>query len=379
MNVRALSHDLKEAVKWIKPGRPKGTVLPVLSNVLLEAGNHGVRMSLTDLELTVSALAGAKVSKAGATTVPFKEFERVIRSLSDGEIVRLKSERKTHTDTDYHGKERKRVSETCLLTCGSTEVTFKAIVADEFPRFKTVRGVTFKDVAGLPEACYLIRHAIANDHSRIGLTYAELLKGELAAADGFRLATVALPNIHDKRPIYVHKELAEFLSRQKEEPTKMVVGFKQKQMIIWFGDNFAYAPMYDGRYPDWKQIIPKSHTWEIRVPYKPFKKAAKLLKRLAPAAKILRFEHNRGRLTLLASEAETFEATHQIEAEVSEKPKEPFALNVQYLLDDLKARHRALGKDDYVVIQGNSSGAPVTITDFHSGLYGLIMPMHLSK
>ena len=376
MRAKALSHNLKEAVAWIKPGKAKGVVaLPVLNNVLVEAKHQGIRLTLTDLELAVSALAGGKISKVGATTIPFKEFERLVKSLPDGEVVHLKIERTERGK----GKEDRWIDERCILTCGSLSVTFKTISANEFPTIKPVRGVTFEGVADLPQVCGLMLHAIEKEyHSRPALGYGQLLNGQLAAADGFRLAVVDVPSLQDKRPIYLHRELAEFLARQKEEPTKMVVGFKQEQMAVWFRDNVATASMYDGNYPDWKQIIPQSHTWEIRLPYGALKKATKLLKQLAPAAKILRLEYKRGKLVLKASESETFEATQQIEAMATNKPKEPFALNVEYLLDDLKARSKVLSDRDWIVLQGNSENSPVVITDFHSGLYEMIMPMHLS-
>ena len=83
-------------------------------------------------------------------------------------------------------------------------------------------------------------------------------------------------------------------------------------------------------------------------------------------------------MTLAASDSETFEATQQIEAMADKKPKEPFALNIEYLLDDLKARSKVLSDKDWIVMQGNSQNSPVALTDFHSGLYEMIMPMHLS-
>lgn len=379
MKAKALSDNLKEAVTWIKPGTPKGTVLPVLSNVLVEAKNQGVRLTLTDLELDVSAFAGGIVSKAGATTIPLKQFERLIKSLPDGETVEFRAKRASRTDTDHYGKERKWVDETCTVTCGSLTVTFKTIIADEFPLIKTARGVTFNDGAWLPEGCRLIQHAIDKEDSRPALTYAELTNGTLAGVDGFRLATYELEGLRDKRRITFCRSLVNFLARQKEEPTKIVVGFKQGMIAVWFGDNFAQAKMDEARFPDWRQIVPKSHKWDIRVPYQELRNATELLAKLAPAAKMLRLEYKRGKLHLAANECETFEASQQIEAVIDGKADGQFALNVQYLLDTLKARNKALGDKDVVSITGTTPNSPVVITDFHSGLWEMLMPMHVSR
>lgn len=375
MKAKVLSDNLKEAVDWIKPGLARGSILPVLSNVLVEAKNQGMRLTLTDLELTVSALAGGKISKAGATTIPLKGFERLVKSLPDGEIVRFKTER----EEKGNGDRPRRIDERCTVSCGSLSVTFKAIVADEFPLVKTVRGATFNDGASLPQGCRLMQHAIDKEDSRPALTYAELTNGTLAGVDGFRLATYELEGLRDKRPITLCRSLVNFLARQRAEPTKVVVGFKQGMVAVWFGDNFAQAKMDEARFPDWRQIVPKSHNWDIRVPYQELRNATELLEKLAPAAKMLHLEYKTGKLHLVANEYETFEASQQIEAVIDGKANGQFALNVRYLLDTLKARGKVLGDKDWIVMQGNSQNSPVTITDFHSGLYELIMPMHLSE
>lgn len=375
MKAKVLSDNLKEAVAWIKVGTPKGTVLPVLSNVLVEAKNQGVRLTLTDLELDVSAFAGGIVSKAGATTVPFKEFERLVKSLPKGEVVRFKTERKEKGN----GDSPRWIDERCIVSCGSLSVTFKTIIADEFPVVTTVRGKAFNDGAWLPKACRLVQHAIAKDVSRPALTYAELTNGTFAGVDGYRLATYELEGLRDKRPITFCRSLVNLLARQKGEPTKIVVGFKQGMVAVWFGDNFAQAKMDEARFIDWREIVPKSHKWDIRVPYQELCNAVELLEKLAPGAKMLRLEYKRGKLHLVANEYETFEASQQIKAVIDGKADGQFALNVRYLLDTLKARNKALGDKAVVSIAGTTPTSPVVITDFHSGLWEMLMPMHISR
>ena len=366
MRAKVLSENLKSAVKWLKPGTPKGSVLPVLSNVLIEAKHQGVRLTLTDLDLAVSAFAGGKVSVTGATTIPFKEFARLVESLPD-DLAEFKTSQT---------KKGQFAKETCTVSCGSLSVDFRAITADEFPLIKPVQGDTLKDVARLPEACRLIVHAISTGDGRPALNYACWHEGCIVGVDGFRLAKVDLPTPNGK-PIYLPVGLVGFLSRQKDGPTKAVVNYESNGVAVWFGDSFVQAKMYNGNWPDWKQIAPSSFAWEIRVPYQPLYQAAKLLKQLAPGADILRLQYKRGKLVLTASESETFEATQEIRAEAEgvKNLAEPFALNVKYLLDTLGAR--GLDDKEWVAIQGVSPSSPLVISDFRSGLWELMMPMHI--
>jgi len=125
-------------------------------------------------------------------------------------------------------------------------------------------------------------------------------------------------------------------------------------VAVWFGDNFAQAKMDEARFPDWRQIVPMSHNWDIRVPYQELRNATELLERLAPAAKMLHLEYKRGKLHLVANEYETFEASQQIEAVIDGKANGQFALNVRYLLDTLKARKKALSDGNVVSITGTT-------------------------
>ncbi|MCH1500631.1 MAG: DNA polymerase III subunit beta, partial [Akkermansiaceae bacterium] len=62
------------------------TTLPILSNVLIEASEEGLRLTTTDLDVGVSGNAQAEVSKSGATTLPVKRLVNIIRELPSAEI-----------------------------------------------------------------------------------------------------------------------------------------------------------------------------------------------------------------------------------------------------------------------------------------------------
>ena len=61
------------------------TTLPILSNVLLRAEGSHVEITATDLDVTVACKVEAKVTKAGATTLPVKKLFGIVRELN-GEI-----------------------------------------------------------------------------------------------------------------------------------------------------------------------------------------------------------------------------------------------------------------------------------------------------
>jgi DNA polymerase-3 subunit beta len=67
MDVGELANALKAVERAVSR---RGTALPVLQNVLLEAEGDRLRLSATDLDLTVRTDVAASVEQAGATTIP---------------------------------------------------------------------------------------------------------------------------------------------------------------------------------------------------------------------------------------------------------------------------------------------------------------------
>jgi len=62
------------------------TTLPILSNVLIEASDEGLRFTTTDLDVGVSGVAVAEILKPGATTLPVKRLVNIVRELPSAEV-----------------------------------------------------------------------------------------------------------------------------------------------------------------------------------------------------------------------------------------------------------------------------------------------------
>ena len=65
----------------------KKTTIPILSNVLLEAGDEGLTLTATDLELGIRSTCPAKVTRKGAGTIPAKRLLDYVRLLPDAEVT----------------------------------------------------------------------------------------------------------------------------------------------------------------------------------------------------------------------------------------------------------------------------------------------------
>ena len=155
------------------------TTLPILSNVLLRAQGDRLEFTATDLDVTISCAVEAKVTKAGASTVPVKRLFGIVRELSSMEIELEVDEKNT-----------------CSVRAGASFYKINGLSADEFPplpKFKEDKKVVLPQET-LKGMMKKTSFAISTDESRYVLNgiFMSLKdhKMTMVATDGRRLALV---------------------------------------------------------------------------------------------------------------------------------------------------------------------------------------------
>lgn len=68
MKLSVLQENLKKGLVIVAPAVSTRGTLPVLSNVLLEAGDNLLRLSAMDLEISITTQIGALVDEPGGVT-----------------------------------------------------------------------------------------------------------------------------------------------------------------------------------------------------------------------------------------------------------------------------------------------------------------------
>lgn len=82
MRASVLQENLLKALSITKGIATTRYSLPVLNNVLLASENGRLKLTSTDLELSISVWIGAKVEQEGAFTIPAKIFYELTQNLS---------------------------------------------------------------------------------------------------------------------------------------------------------------------------------------------------------------------------------------------------------------------------------------------------------
>ena len=81
--------DLVKAVSQAQSVVERRNTIPILANVLIEAGAEGISFRATDLDTEIVYRAQAQVERPGSTTVSAGMLNDIARKLPDGALVQL--------------------------------------------------------------------------------------------------------------------------------------------------------------------------------------------------------------------------------------------------------------------------------------------------
>ena len=83
MKFRVAKEALLNGLASVQGALPSRTTLPVLNNVLIQAGDGRLTLTTTDLDMSVVTTLDAVVAVAGAFTLPMKRLSAIAREFID--------------------------------------------------------------------------------------------------------------------------------------------------------------------------------------------------------------------------------------------------------------------------------------------------------
>lgn len=388
MKLSCLQENLAKGLAIVGRAVSTRSVLPVLHNILLATDQGQLKLSATDLSTSITCWIGAKIRDEGSTTVPARLLVDFINGLPPETI-----------DLEFIAR-----TQTLHLTCARTEANIKGIDAQEFPLIPSASAdpeavggkqrITL-DSEALCRMIAQVTFAAASDESRPILTgaLADFQDGRLtlAAADGFRLSvrSASLPDtvgIPERRAVIVPARALQELSRiaaGQEEPVEVLIPPKGSQILFRLSDSELggaielVSQLIEGNFPDYQQIIPKTHATRTIIGTQDFLRAAKIASLFArDAANIVRVQMMpaEGRLVVSATAAEVGDDRSELDAEVEGEPLE-IAFNARYLIEVLNVI-----TSPQVVLETSTPSSPGVFRPLDGEEFvHVIMPMHISR
>lgn len=223
--------------------------LPVLSNVLIEAGSEEFCLITTDLEVELQAVVPLVAEEIGRTTVSAKKLCGIVRALPTGAEIAL------------HGRE-----EHLRVDSGNSHFRLATLPADDFPSVSEltkflevkIRASTLSHVIGKTQ------FAMAQQDVRFFLNGLFMhLDGEnlvAVATDGHRLAFSGTPLSTAEQKgcqvIVPRKAVQEMMRLLDHRDEEVVIRIAENHIQVGIGSQRLTAKLIDGSFPDYKRAIP---------------------------------------------------------------------------------------------------------------------------
>ena len=304
--------------------------LPVLANFLVSAKSDRLSITGTDMEVELVTSVAADVESEGEITVPARKLVDIVRMLPEEVSITgvLEGDKMT-------------------VSSGRGRYTLATLPATEFPatdRVETLELLKIQEVK-LKKLLDKTAFAMANQDVRYylnGLLF-DFHDGTLStvATDGHRLAVCdheAELGVADERQLIVPRKGVMELTRMltdSEDVVELALGKNHIRLVK--GRTVFTSKLIDGRFPEYKAVIPKGTDRHIRVDREAFIHALQRASILSNEKyRGVRLEAAGNSVKIIAHNPQHEEAVEELEAELN-FDQIAIGFNVTYLLDALMA------------------------------------------
>jgi len=343
--------------------------IPILSNVMIEAGPFGLRFMATDLDLQLVETAPGHVETPGATTVPAGTLFDIARKLPEGAQVELSAAEGRMT-----------------VKAGKYQSHLPTLPREDFPVLaESDLPVRFRlPAAQLRRIIDKTRFAISTEETRYYLNGIFLHASDTGqptlravATDGHRLArvTVDRPEGAAGMPdvIVPRKCVAEVRKLLDETEGEVEISLSASKIRFDFGSAILTSKLIDGTFPDYSRVIPTANDRLLKLDPRTFAQGVDRVSAIASEkTRAVKLSLDRDKLTLSVTSPESGTAAEELPADYAAAPFE-VGFNSRYLLDILGQI-----EGDEVEVHMADAAAPTLIREGpkSNALY-VLMPMRV--
>ena len=341
--------------------------IPILSNVLLEATEHGaLKLMATDLDLQINEQIAAAVDQPGSTTVSAHTLFDIVRKMPEGSQVQLNAA-------------ENRMS----VVAGRARFSLGTLPRDDFPVIAEGELPTQFELPAelLKQIIDKTRFAISTEETRYYLNGIflhvadDVLKA--AATDGHRLArvTIARPDGAQGMPdvIVPRKCVAELRKLLDEVDGSVGVSLSGSKIRFDLGQALLTSKLIDGTFPDYSRVIPTGNDKILKLDPRSFQEGVDRVSTIATEkTRAVKMALERDKVILSVTSPENGTAAEEVPGDYAAMPFE-IGFNSRYLLDILGQI-----EGDVVEVHLADAAAPTLIreNDKAPALY-VLMPMRV--
>jgi DNA polymerase-3 subunit beta len=319
-----------KALNHVQSVVERRNTIPILSNVLVQAGKDVVRLIATDLDIEIVETVAAEVAREGAATVPAHMLYDIVRKLPEGAQLELDQ-----------GPDGSRVN----IFAGKSRFALQALPPEDFPDLASGEmansfAVPVSDLKALIEKT---RFAISTEETRYylnGIYLHEVEKGSFlraVATDGHRLAQaqVARPEGAKGMPgvIVPRKTVLEIVKLLEGEDGEVEISLSASKIRFAVGRLVLTSKLIDGTFPDYERVIPRNNDKLMTVDARLFANAVDRVSTISlEKSRAVKMNLGQGRLTLTVNNPDSGSAEEEIAADYDRDPLD-IGFNSRYLMD----------------------------------------------
>lgn len=260
MKIKVDQRELAKHINIAQRGISSRTTLQILDGILLETSNNKLKLTGTDLEISIETLLDCEILEEGSIVVSSRIFGDIIKKLPSSEII--------------IEVEKNNIN----IKCENSEFNIAGNPGEDYPDLPLIAE---KDSFQLPMDILkgVIRQTVfatTQDETRPSLTgvLAEVDTNSISfvALDGYRLALKKLPtnSALESKMIIPGRSLNELNKILDDREDNLKISISPGHIVFNIGDTIVYSRLLEGQFFNYKDIIRNEHKTNVIVNKKQF-------------------------------------------------------------------------------------------------------------
>jgi DNA polymerase-3 subunit beta len=321
--------NLQRELAYVQGVVEKKNTIPVLSNILIESvGENNIRLTGTDLDVTIRCDMDAEVSTAGSICVQARKLFEIARLLPDAPVTF-----------------KKESNDWVTVTCDKTKFKMVGVARDAFPEVPSSKSTPTKLSAEIIKS-FIDKtiFAITQEESRYTLSGAKFIMDDTGAkmvtTDGHRLAYVERKGVSKDESeaidtLIPRKTLAELTKLTAGFEGEISLGLDNNHIFFEVGPRLLVSRMLYGQFPNYDMVMPKNNDKSVQFDSGQLNSAVRRVALMSDErSHAIRFHLEPNQLVISSQNAEEGEASETIQADYSGEETD-IGFNAQYLLEFL--------------------------------------------
>jgi DNA polymerase-3 subunit beta len=362
---------LMKSLSHVQSVVERRNAIAILSNVLIEGIAGHLRLSTTDMDVSITDQVAAETGQEGATTAPVHTLYDIVRKLPEGAQVEL--------DATDGGRLVLRAGRSMFTLSCLPKEDFPSMPEDNLPHSFTLPADVLRALIDRT------RFAISTEETRYYLNgiYCHAAETDgvkvlrAVATDGHRLARIQmpLPDGASEIPgvIIPRKAVLELRRLIEESSDPIEISLSDTRIRFVFDNVVLVSKLIDGTFPDYQRVIPAGNDRILEVDCSTFTEAVDRVATISTEkSRAIKLSLDKGSLVLTANSPDAGTATEELEVSYAAEPME-IGFNSRYLLD---ITERIDGPGAQFVLADAASPTLIQDTADSSALY-VLMPMRV--